>query len=175
MKLSTHVLSEVLHRTISIFWPNQPKKHLIEIIQNAKNLTFGSGTANTAPSTQYCPCPPDTAPAHPLRRGPLYFSDFLLLQANHQSWFREQAAVNSRGGYHPPIYRRRKTKGHRQISELVVHAIFLRFLFYLYLTDTPYPLTCKFFFPAILFFFQKENKRAWSHIVVISLPERTFG
>ena len=45
------------------FWPNQPKKHPIEIIQNAENLTFGSGTANTAP-------------AHPHRRGPLYLSDF---------------------------------------------------------------------------------------------------
>ena len=67
MKLSTHVLSEVLHRTISIFWPNQPKKHLIEIIQNAENLTFGSGTANTAP-------------AHPHRRGPLYLSDFLQIK-----------------------------------------------------------------------------------------------
>ena len=64
MKLGTHVLSEFLNRTASIFfWPNQPKKHFIEIFQNAKNLTFGSGTANTAP-------------AHPHRRGPLYLSDF---------------------------------------------------------------------------------------------------
>ena len=53
------------------FWLNQQKEHLTEMIQNAKNLTFGSGTANTAPAhpilplpTQYCPCPPDTAPAH---------------------------------------------------------------------------------------------------------------
>ena len=46
------------------FWPNQPKKRLIEIIHDAENLTFGSGTANTAP-------------AHPHRRGPLYCSDFL--------------------------------------------------------------------------------------------------
>ena len=45
------------------FWLNQQKEHLTEMIQNAKNLTFGSGTANTAP-------------AHPLRRGPQYFSDF---------------------------------------------------------------------------------------------------
>ena len=93
MKLSTHVLSEVLHRTISIFWPNQPKKHLIEIIQNAENLTFGSGTANTAPAypilplpTQYCPCPPDTAPAHPFRRRPQYFPDFY---EDKQRWGRD--------------------------------------------------------------------------------------
>ena len=71
MKLSTHVLSEVLHRSISIFLA-QPKKHLIKIIQNAENLTFGSGTANTAP-------------AHPHRRGPLYLSDFFkrLLTDNY--------------------------------------------------------------------------------------------
>ena len=47
------------------FWLNQQKEHLTEIIQNAENLTFGSGTANTAP-------------AHPHRRGPLYCSDFFL-------------------------------------------------------------------------------------------------
>ena len=65
------------------FWLNQQKEHLTEIIQNAENLTFGSVTANTAPAypilplpTQYCPCPPDTAPAHPFRRGPQYFLDF---------------------------------------------------------------------------------------------------
>ena len=46
-----------------VFWRNQPKKHLIEIIQNAENRPFGSGTANTAP-------------AHPHRRRPLYLSDF---------------------------------------------------------------------------------------------------
>ena len=46
------------------FWPNQQKEHLIEIIQNAEELTFGSGTANTAP-------------AQPFRRGP-HFSDFFL-------------------------------------------------------------------------------------------------
>ena len=45
------------------FWLNQQKEHLTEIIQNAENLTFGGGTAKTAP-------------AHPLRRGPLYFPDF---------------------------------------------------------------------------------------------------
>ena len=66
------------------FLLNQQKEHLTEIIQNAENLTFGSVTANTAPAypilplpTQYCPCPPDTAPAHPFRRGPQYFPDFL--------------------------------------------------------------------------------------------------
>ena len=47
------------------FWLNQQKEHLTEIIQNAENLTFVSGTANTAPAnpilplpTQYYPCPP---------------------------------------------------------------------------------------------------------------------
>ena len=50
MKLSTHVLSEVLHGTISIFWLNQQKEHLTEIIPNAENLTFGGVTANTAPT-----------------------------------------------------------------------------------------------------------------------------
>ena len=49
------MFSEVLHRTISIFWPNQPKKHLIEII--AENLTFGSETANTAPAHPILPLP----------------------------------------------------------------------------------------------------------------------
>ena len=47
------------------FWLNQQKKHLTEIIQNAENLTFGSGTANHAP-------------AHPLRRGPPLLSDFFF-------------------------------------------------------------------------------------------------
>ena len=60
MKLSTHILSEVLNQTITIFLAQPTKKHLMEIIQNAENLTFGSGTANTAP-------------AHPLHRGPFFF------------------------------------------------------------------------------------------------------
>ena len=63
------------------FWLNQQKEHLTEIFHNAENLSFGSDTAPAYPilplPTQYCPCPPDTAPAHPLRRGPLYCSDFL--------------------------------------------------------------------------------------------------
>ena len=37
--------------------PNQPKKHLIEIIQNAENMTFGSGTADTAPAHPILPLP----------------------------------------------------------------------------------------------------------------------
>ena len=52
------------------FWPNQPKKRLIEIIHNAENLTFGSGTTNTAP-------------AHPHRRGPLNCSDFFRQEKNY--------------------------------------------------------------------------------------------
>ena len=44
---------------------NQPKKAPKEIFRNADNLTFGSGTADTAPAqpipplpSRYCPCPP---------------------------------------------------------------------------------------------------------------------
>ena len=36
---------------------NQQKKHLKEIFQNAKNLTFGSGTADTAPAHSILPVP----------------------------------------------------------------------------------------------------------------------
>jgi len=54
MKLGTHLLSEVLNQ---FFWPNQPKEHLVEIIQNAENLTFGGGTANTAPAHPILPLP----------------------------------------------------------------------------------------------------------------------
>ena len=65
MRLGTHVLYKYLIKPYQFFWPNQPKKRLVEIIHNAENLSFGSGTANTAP-------------AHPHRRGPLYYSDFLF-------------------------------------------------------------------------------------------------
>ena len=63
MKLGEHILSEVLNQTISILLA-QPKKHRIEIFQNAENLIL--------------PLPTDTAPAHPFRRGPQYFSDFFI-------------------------------------------------------------------------------------------------
>ena len=39
------------------FWLNQQKEHLIEIIQNAENLTFGSNTADTAPAHPMLPLP----------------------------------------------------------------------------------------------------------------------
>ena len=39
------------------FWLNQQKEHLTEIIQNAENLTFGSGKANTAPAYPILPLP----------------------------------------------------------------------------------------------------------------------
>ena len=39
MKLGTHIFSEVLNQIISIFWPNQPKKHFKELFRYAENLT----------------------------------------------------------------------------------------------------------------------------------------
>ena len=57
MKLGTHILSEVLNQILSIFWPNQPKKHSEEIFWFAENLTFSSGTADTTSAHPILPLP----------------------------------------------------------------------------------------------------------------------
>ena len=60
------------------FWLNQPKKHFKELFRYAENLTWVVEQSILPLPTRYCPCPPDTAPAHPFRRGPQYFSDFFF-------------------------------------------------------------------------------------------------
>ena len=57
MKLCTHVLPKVLHRTISIFLTQLTKEASYRDFSNAKNRTFGSGTADAAPAHLILPLP----------------------------------------------------------------------------------------------------------------------
>ena len=45
----------------------------------AENLTWVVEQPILPLPTRYCPCPPDTAPAHPFRRRPQYFPDFFFI------------------------------------------------------------------------------------------------
>ena len=66
------------------FWLNQQKEHLTEIIQNAENLTFGSGTANTAPAHPILPLPTHSV-ADPYTFQIFSSSFFLSLKTDDQN------------------------------------------------------------------------------------------
>ena len=65
---------------------NQPAKNLLRWITSIKIVRFGWNLVCklvTTPAHHYCPplppLPTVTAPAHPFRRGPQYFSDFFYI------------------------------------------------------------------------------------------------
>ena len=72
MKLGTHILSEVLNQTISIFLAQPTKKHFKELFRYAENLTWVVEQSILPLPTRHCPCPPIPS------RTPILFRFFLF-------------------------------------------------------------------------------------------------